>query len=267
MVPAPASSSSPEPYCNARVTALPLSLLDIATILMGAILGGFVNGLAGFGTGLTALPVWLQVLPPVPAGQLVSATSVASHLATLPRFWRALPWRAVLPLIVSGLAGLPIGLVLVGHVDPASFKRILGVALIAFSSGMLVAARRVELPRGGPAVQLALGFASGVLGGFAGLSGVLPTLWTSVTRWEKDERRLMFQAFNMTMLGAMLLGSILLGRFDRSIALAFLVALPGTFLGSALGAACYGRIDAHRFQQVVLVILLVSGLSLTWANR
>src|SRR6266487_3872163 len=38
-----------------------------------------------------------------------------------------------------------------------------------------------------------IGFAGGILGGLAGLSGVLPTLWASVRGWGKDERRGVFQ--------------------------------------------------------------------------
>ncbi|MFT5510721.1 MAG: putative membrane protein YfcA [Hyphomicrobiaceae bacterium] len=31
---------------------------------LGALAGGFVAGLAGFGTGITAMGIWLYVLPP-----------------------------------------------------------------------------------------------------------------------------------------------------------------------------------------------------------
>ena len=36
-----------------------------ATLLFGALAGGFVSGLAGFGTALMALGIWLYVLPVV----------------------------------------------------------------------------------------------------------------------------------------------------------------------------------------------------------
>ena len=35
-----------------------------AFVAIGASVGGFVNGIAGFGTGLFALGWWLLVLPP-----------------------------------------------------------------------------------------------------------------------------------------------------------------------------------------------------------
>ena len=40
----------------------------LAFVLAGALVGGFVNGLTGFGTGLTALPLWLQAVGAVGCG-------------------------------------------------------------------------------------------------------------------------------------------------------------------------------------------------------
>jgi uncharacterized membrane protein YfcA len=48
----------------------------LALILAGALLGGFVNGLTGFGTALTGLPMWLQAVEPLIAAQVASACSV-----------------------------------------------------------------------------------------------------------------------------------------------------------------------------------------------
>ena len=56
----------------------------LALILAGALMGGFVNGLTGFGTALTGLPMWLQAVEPLIAAQLASACSVLGHLTTLP---------------------------------------------------------------------------------------------------------------------------------------------------------------------------------------
>ncbi len=59
-----------------------------------------------------------------------------------------------------------------------------------------------------------VGFAGGILGGLAGLSGPLPILWANVRGWGKDERRGIFQTFNWTILLVSLLlqaGSGLVG--------------------------------------------------------
>ena len=74
-------------------------------LLAGALAGGFVNGLTGFGTGLTALPLWLQAVEPLIAAQLVSAASVVGHVSTLPAIWHAIDWRRLAPMLLAGLIG------------------------------------------------------------------------------------------------------------------------------------------------------------------
>ncbi|MFB8829176.1 hypothetical protein ACE0DR_06800 [Azotobacter sp. CWF10] len=54
-----------------------------AIILAGALSGGFVTGLAGFGTGLTALGFWLHAVEPVVAAALVVICSVVGQLQSL----------------------------------------------------------------------------------------------------------------------------------------------------------------------------------------
>ena len=53
-------------------------------LFLGALAGGFVSGLAGFGTALMALGIWLYVLPPSLAVPLVLICSVAGQTSTLP---------------------------------------------------------------------------------------------------------------------------------------------------------------------------------------
>jgi uncharacterized membrane protein YfcA len=47
----------------------------LAVLALGALCGGFFTGLAGFGTGLTALGLWLHVVSPAVAAALGSTTS------------------------------------------------------------------------------------------------------------------------------------------------------------------------------------------------
>ena len=86
-----------------------MSTLMIAVLVFGAVAGGFVSGLAGFGTALIALGVWLNVLPPGIAGTLVIICSVVSQTAALPSLWRTIDFKLVWPFLVGGLLGVPSG--------------------------------------------------------------------------------------------------------------------------------------------------------------
>ena len=238
-----------------------------ALILAGALAGGFVNGLTGFGTGLTALPLWLQAVEPVVAAQLVSAASVVGHVSTLPAVWHAIDWRRLAPMLIAGLMGVPVGTWVLPLISLASFKLTVGCVLIAYCTTMLAAAGRMRLSWGGRGAEAAVGLAGGVLGGLAGLSGALPTVWAALKGWPKEKRRVFFQAFNMTILSAMLVASLVQGLIGSRLLAALVVALPGTLIGARLGSLAYRRLDDRRFDRIVLVLLLVSGLGLAWWSR
>src|SRR5215218_7092153 len=99
-------------------------------LLLGALAGGFVSGLAGFGTALMALGIWLYVLPPAIAVPLVLICSVVAQISTLPSIWRTIDFRLVWPFLIGGLAGMPLGTMLIAHADPKIFKLTIGVFLV-----------------------------------------------------------------------------------------------------------------------------------------
>ena len=83
--------------------------LTYALLFFGALAGGFVSGLAGFGTALMALGIWLYVLPPSLAVPLVLICSVVAQTATLPSMWRSFDFTLIWPFIIGGLLGVPLG--------------------------------------------------------------------------------------------------------------------------------------------------------------
>jgi len=232
----------------------------------GAFAGGFVSGLAGFGTGLMALGIWLHVLDPAVAAVLVVICSTIAQVQTIPTVWHAIDRRLVGPMIAAGLVGVPIGGWLLTRVDPDTFRLAIGVLMVAFSGFMLFGRQRTHVTRGGHAADGAVGFVSGILGGLAGLSGALPTIWAALRGWGKDERRGVFQAFNLAILLAAGLSHAIAGRFTAEVGWQVLIALPGTVAGAWLGARTYRRLSDRRFHEVVLGLLGVSGLTLVWAG-
>jgi uncharacterized membrane protein YfcA len=86
-----------------------MSNLAYLFLFAGALAGGFVSGLAGFGTALMALGIWLYVLPPSVAVPLVLICSVLAQTATFPSIWRSIDFTLVWPFVIGGLTGVPFG--------------------------------------------------------------------------------------------------------------------------------------------------------------
>jgi len=234
-----------------------------ALLFAGALAGGFVSGLAGFGTALMALGLWLYVVPPAVAVTLTLICSVVAQTATLPSMWKNFDFSLVWPFVVGGLLGVPIGTLLIAHADPRVFKLTIGIFLLVFPVALYFSAP-MAFTFGGRFADAAVGFAGGILGGLAGLSGPLPILWASVRGWGKDERRGVFQTFNWTVLFVALCLQAAGGQVGRDVLWAAALALPGTIIGTWLGARLYHALDDRNFRDVVLGLLVLSGVILVW---
>jgi uncharacterized membrane protein YfcA len=236
-------------------------------ILIGALAGGIVNGLTGFGTALTALGIWLYAMDPVVASSLVILCSTTAQLQTMHLIWRAIDWRRVLTFILPGVLGVPIGTFLLPHIDPRLFKIVIGAFLVVYSAYVLARKIAIKCDWGGSAADGVVGFFGGFLGGLAGLSGMVPVVWTDMRGWPKEQRRSVLQTFNMAILSVALVSHAISGLLTRQIAVAAIVALPGTIAGAWLGAFVYRRLADHSYQRVIMVLLLLSGLALIWTTR
>jgi uncharacterized protein len=238
-------------------------VIDVAwPVLGGALLGGLVSGLTGFGTGLVALPVWLQVLSPLQAAPLVMICSVVSQAQTLPAIWHAMDWRRMAPYLAGGALGVPIGVLCLPHVALGTFKLGLGLLLVLVCSVLLLGSGRLYIRHTGRWADVLVGLGGGLLGGLAGLSGPLPTVWASLHQWGKDERRAVFQGFNSCVLLLAFVAQAASGALTVQVGWLALSALPGTVLGVWAGRRLYGRLNADRFNQLVQSLLLVAGVAL-----
>ncbi len=235
-------------------------------LLTGAFAGSFVSGLAGFGTALMALGIWLYALPPAVTVPLVLISSVITQTSTLPSIWRTIDFRLVWPFLIGGLAGVPLGTLLIAHADPRVFKLSIGVLLLVFPAALYLD-RVPMIPRfGGRIADGTVGFAGGILGGLAGLSGPLPILWANLRGWGKDERRGIFQTYNWTVLTAALCLQAGTGFINVEVLRLAAIALPATLLGGWAGARTYRALSDHHFSNVVLGLLFLSGVGLLWSS-
>jgi len=243
-----------------------MSTTAISVLIVGALAGGFVSGLAGFGTALMALGIWLYVVPPDVAVQLVLICSIIAQTSTLPSVWRSIDFKLLWPFLAGGIVGVPLGTALVAYADPRDFKLSVGVLLLVFPAALYLQRRPMAFSIGGKVADTGIGFAGGVLGGLAGLSGPIPILWASVRGWGKDERRGLFQTFNWTILTAALCMQAGSGLIAHQTMWLALLVLPATIGGAWLGARAYHVLSDGNFRDVVLGLLFLSGITLVWSS-
>lgn len=238
----------------------------IAFLVTGAVLGGFVMGLVGFGTGVAALGLWLLVVEPALAVPLVAICSLATTAFTLSAYGHAISLRRLAPFFLGALAGLPLGVVLLTRLDPGLFKLLMGGFLIVYTLFRLVLLPNLQLRAMTRAGDLAVGFGSGVLGGFAAIPGPLSTVWCGLRGWNKDEQRAVYQPFNQAILLLAFGLYAWRGLVTPELGLAALYCLPAALIGMGIGMAGYKRLNETQFQRLVLILLLGSGIMLVALN-
>jgi uncharacterized protein len=238
---------------------------DILWIVFGGLAGGFVNGLSGFGMAMAAIPLWLQALSPANAATLAAICAVIAHSQSVGMVFHSIDVKRLAPFIVGGLLGIPVGTWLLVGIDEASFRFWVGTLMVVYCVVMLSGRIRIHV-EGSAAADGAVGFAGGILGALAGLSGALPAIWAGLRHWGKDERRAVFQPFNMSILAVAVIAHGVAGLFTMELVRDLVLAVPGTLIGAYAGKALYRRLGDHHFDRVVLAILLVAGGLLVASN-
>jgi len=231
--------------------------------LLAAFLGAVTTGVAGFAMGLVVSGIWLHILPPVQTVTLMVSYSVLLQGYGVWKLRHALDWRRVAPFIVGGTIGVPIGTVLLGHINAAHLRTAVGVVLLLYSIYYL-ARPALEPVRGGVPADLVIGFLNGLLGGLTGLVGIVVVIWCQLRAWPKDVQRTVFQPVIIatSAMTAVSLGAS--GAFTADTVKLFLLGLPMLLAGTWVGMKLYGRLDEASFRRVVLILLLLSGIFLVF---
>lgn len=235
--------------------------VDLAIFVLAAFLGAVVSGLAGFAFGLVASGLWLHVITPVQSAVLIAAFAfVVQGLATW-RLRHAVRWPRVLPFVIGGAIGIPIGAEILRYVLPSTMRGILGVFLIVFCTYYL-AKPDLGRARSWPLLDGAVGICGGIIGALTGLAGIVVNIWTTMQGLPKDEQRAVFQPTAMILFILTLAWFSGAGIIPPDTGRLFLIGLPLVLLGTWLGLTLYGLLDEAGFRRLVLWLLFLSGLTL-----
>jgi uncharacterized membrane protein YfcA len=231
-------------------------------VVLGAFLAAFVAGASGFGDALVSAAFWLHVLPPIEAAPLIILTGIVLHVCLLIRLRRHLDFSRLAPFLSLGLIGVPAGTWLLQHLPPEPFKLAVGVLLVVYGGGLLIVSNPPVVRGGGRVLDAAAGGIGGVLGGMAGLSGIVPAVWSGLRGWPRDQARGVTQPFILIMHTLSLAVMAYAGLITPQLAQNFLWAMPAMVVGGLIGIGCYTRLNEERFRRIVLAILAGAGVTL-----
>lgn len=238
------------------------SLSTEALIMSAAIvaIAYFVRGIAGFGSGLIAIPLLALSMPLpiiVPAIVALDYAASASHGVSNRS---AIAWRAIWPLLPFTVVGVAIALYLFRQVDGATLKQAMAVFIIGYAIYSLAVK---ALP---PSQNRLWAVPAGSLGGFVGTlfgtGGPCYVIYLQLRGLEKTAFRATFATIFLLDGAGRITGYLLSGLVTVD-ALAFAaLMLPVMIIGLYAGGHVHTNISQDTFKRAISILLIASGLVL-----
>ncbi|MGX0878710.1 putative membrane protein YfcA [Roseovarius sp. MBR-154] len=246
---------------EALATALAAPGLPWLMLAIG--LAGIVRGFTGFGTALIFVPVAGIFLAPQVVVGVITLTGIASTSALLPRAWGQADRREVGVLALAALITVPLGLWLMGMLDPVTIRWIVAT-VAAITLGALIAGWRFSGVVSRP-MLIAIGAVAGVIGGLTGLTGPVVILFYLAGQSLAQTVRANTILF-LAVLDVVIVANLLLqGRVEWHIFLLALVLAVPYFITSLIGQALFDPRHERLYRwaaYAVIGLAVLSGLPL-----
>ena len=231
-------------------------------LLFGAFFAGLVQGATGFGSGIVLNAFWLHILEPSAAISLNIVSCLFVSALPIYKLRKTLDFSKLKSFVFFGVIGIPTGLLILTMTDPSIFKTTVGLILVIFSIWKFKSKDILINFKSNPALDKLIGFISGILGGFAALGGILPTIWVNLQRLPKNTQRGTYEPFIFITSIAAVISFYFAGFLTLDIFYNFLKAFPALMLGSWIGIKIYALINEALFRHVILGLIFLAGFVL-----
>jgi uncharacterized membrane protein YfcA len=243
--------------------ALPEGFLILVAL---AALGSFVFGVAGFGSGLVAIPLALHVQGPhlvLGVFALLDAVNVVRVLASqsIDPSGRQAVRREWLRLVPACAVGLAIGSWLLTRLTPRPLMAALGLFLIVYALSSL---RTAGPPRAaGLHWAVPAGLGSGITSAMFGIGGPPYVIYLVRRGLDAASLRVAMAGTGLVSRGGRVVALAAIGLLDDpAVWLTAAVAAPASLLSLAMAERLRRRVPAVAVRRFIEWLLLLSGLSL-----
>lgn len=242
-----------------------LTLQQLALLCAGAAIGGAIFGVIGFAYGVTMSVFIHHAFAAPDVVFIVVGGALVLNLGLLPRFWRELRWRAVMPYLVGATLGLPLGLWLLTQLDAKTIRAFVALLIVAY--GLFALRQHSREPfrvtgAHGHALDGAIGFAGGVIGGVSGLGPLVPGVWFGLRGLTKMQQRSLAQPFGLYLQGFMVAWLLGTSTVSRDAIEGLAIATPVMLAAAWVGVRGFDRLSTAYFQRGVVVLAIVGALVL-----
>lgn len=228
-----------------------LSIVFVATLIRSAF---------GFGEALIAVPLLAFCIPLGVAAPLAVLVSITIAAIIIVQDWRKIHLRSTVWLVLSTLAGIPLGLWLLTSSHQRIVKATLALVIIAFSAYSLTYSfsdrKSPQLRHDSHGWLVGCGFCAGVLGGAYGMNGPPLVVYGTMRRWSAQHFRATLQGYFLPASVLGMAGYWMAGLWVPVVTHYYLLSLP-----VMLPAVLLGRVINHRLRAETFLRYVYFGLA------
>ena len=218
-----------------------------------------VRGIAGFGSGLIAIPLLAFSFPLTLVVPLVVALDLVGSAGQGLKNRRRVSWRDLAPLLPFTVFGVLAALYLLDALDATVLRRALGSFVLVYGAYQLLSLPSISATRWSAAPYGVLG---GLVGTLFGTGGPFYVIYLSLRGLDKDGLRASFAMWFIIDGSMRMAGYAAFGFINADSLLSLAMALPIAIAGLFLGGRIHTQLSQQAFKRLISLLLVGSGIAL-----
>lgn len=241
------------------VELLGLSPLQITLSIVIIFFAHTVKGLSGFGSGLIAMPLLAFMFPLTFIVPVLGLLSYGGTVTQSLHLRKQVAWRDMLPLIPFSLLGISIAVFLLVNVASEKLVLALGVFVLLYS---VYSVSPHSVKAGGRQWAVLAGLGGGTVGALFGTGGPFYVVYLKMRQLDKNQFRATIAMIFLVDGGVRMASYALNGLFTAQVLWLVLTLVPVLFAGMYVGHHLHVKINQQRFNQMISLLLMISGAML-----
>lgn len=233
--------------------------LALLAVVVVVILGSFVQGVMGFGAGMTCMALLPFFMPMSDVIPVIATVCLFINIRLLGQLWSSIRWRSLLFLGLGAMGGVPLGVYAFKNLDESQLKIVLGLLMLLFTvvklSPLDLLRRTLSDPWG-----LLFGSIGGAFGASSNVGGPPLIIYATMKDWGKDETKATLQAYFLVISLIQVPAFLMTGDLRGEHVLPIVLGLPALLVGAWVGSRVSQGIEPGMFSRLMVWAVAVMGV-------
>lgn len=233
--------------------------MNIFVIILSSLLGGFVQTVAGFGSGIVIMLFLPYIMPIMKASALNNIVTMTLNIMLIYKFRKHINFKSVLLPAIISFAFSTIAIYIGTSLDLNTMKMIFSIFMIVLALYFMFFSDKISLKNTLPTVITCSSLA-GIANGLFGIGGPPMALYFLTTTSSKEEYIGTTQIFFFMTSVYTTLVRVISGVITMDLLTLFVPGVIAIIIGEYIGIKVIDKISHKRMKQLMYYVLAISGV-------